>query len=59
MDQVEDNEMSLNVFKLWTVANLKVFLRKRGLSLSGRKEDLVARDFTAEELKTPGLKIIT
>lgn len=52
---MEETEMSLDVFRRWTVANLKLFLRKRGLSLAGKKEDLVARAFAAEELKIPVL----
>lgn len=53
--EVADTETSLDVFRRWTVANLKIFLKKRGLSLSGKKEDLVARAFAAEEQKTPVL----
>ena len=46
MEEEEEEEVvSIDDIKLWTVPALKDFLRKRNLKLSGRKEELVALVF--------------
>ena len=40
-------------FLSWTVTLLKDYLATRGLSVSGRKDVLIARAFGAHELKAP------
>ena len=43
------NSMNFEIISKMNVEELKYFLRMRGLKVSGRKEDLVARVFTAKE----------
>ena len=47
------NDMTLEKFKMWTVPNLKSYLRERDYRVSGTKEYLVAWAFSAWEMKAP------
>ncbi|KAJ8043561.1 hypothetical protein HOLleu_10706 [Holothuria leucospilota] len=42
--------LSIDEIKLWNVKTLQDFLRKRGLKVSGRKEELVALVFAALQM---------
>lgn len=44
---MEVKELSINEVRLWSVDRLKDFLRKRGLKVSFRKDELVAIVFAA------------
>ena len=48
-------DMTLEKFKMWTVPNLKSYLRERDYRVSGTKEYLVARAFSAWEMKAPAV----
>ena len=45
--------LRISDFKLWKVAQLKDFLRKRSLKVTGNKEELVAMAYAAYVMKTP------
>ena len=49
--------MTLEKFKMWTVPNLKSYLRERerDYRVRGTKEYLVARAFSALEMKAPAV----
>ena len=49
---MDSEPLSIDEIKLWNVKVLQDFLRKRGLKISGRKEELVALVFAA--LRMPG-----
>jgi hypothetical protein len=44
-------ELNYDILKTWDLAALKQYLRKRGLSVVGRKEMLISRAFAAYEMK--------
>ena len=46
-------QLSLDEINTWRMDVLKHFLKKRGLKVSGRKEELVARVFAAAEQNMP------
>lgn len=48
-----DEALPFNKVQEWRVPALKLYCRKRGLKVSGAKEELVARVFTAMEMKIP------
>ena len=48
-----ESECDLDTFRRYDVPALKAYLRKRSLSVVGRKEVLVARAFAAYEAKMP------
>jgi len=45
------NEMSIELFSRWKVDQLKTFLKKRGVVLSGRKYELAEKEYFAWKLK--------
>ena len=45
------NEMSIELFSRWKVDQLKTFLKKRGVVLSGRKYELAEKAYFAWKLK--------
>ena len=45
--------LSFEDFKLWKVRELRVFLRDRGLKITGAKEELVALAYAACQLSVP------
>ena len=51
----ETTVMSLETFGLWGKRQLQDYLRKRGLPVTGTKEELVALAFAAWKMKTPVL----
>ena len=53
-----DVKRTLADFSRMKVDILKDFLRKRGLKATGRKDELVALAFSAEQLELPLLKLI-
>ena len=48
-------DITLEKFKMWTVPNLKSYLRERDYRVSCTKEYLVARAFSAWEMKAPAV----
>ena len=53
----DEQELSIDEIRLWTVPRLKEFLRQRKLKVSGRKDELVALVFSV--LQTPELAPVT
>ena len=45
------NEMSIELFSRWKVDQLRTFLKKRGVVLSGRKYELAEKAYFAWKLK--------
>ena len=56
MELSECEEMSQDIFAMWTVAALQEFVVRRGYSKQGSKADLVARAFVSWERKDPILQ---
>lgn len=50
-----DQNCSLENFSQWKIEPLRSFLSKRGLSISGNKQELVALAFAANTLTIPML----
>ncbi|XP_071510041.1 uncharacterized protein [Diadema antillarum] len=46
----EEEGVSIDEIRLWTVPQLKAFLKKRKLKVSGRKDELVALVFAAKQV---------
>ena len=49
----EFSQLSLDEINTWRMDALKHFLKKRGVKVSGRKEELVARVFAGGEQNMP------
>ena len=45
--------MTLQKLKMWIVPNLKSYIRERDYSVSGTEEHLIARAFSAWQMKAP------
>ena len=53
MADSEQTPYSLDTISLWNVEALKAFCRRKGLKVSGRREELIARVFAASEQLLP------
>jgi hypothetical protein len=49
-DNLDAGGLSFDEIKTWRVAALQEYLLKRGLRKEGRKEELIARVFAADEM---------
>lgn len=53
MSAQKTDEISFNDFKRWKVPELRTFLRRRGLKITGSKGKLVALGYRATVLSAP------